>query len=546
MNTDFLSSTFYRRIFGRVALIGSILMCLSAVPARAAAVSDPPPIDTTAIPDSIKNLIFDVIELIDEMVVDEETKVESVVDSSLVRPDTVQIITTFVEDTLLTRELQTILGEVIDIETVDSIAVPAADTLAVAAAADTTGLLPAITIPRLTMCPEARAILRKKSAVGEVEQVPVNPIFMPIIFDGQLPENRPTLMTAGKEKKPLELYRRKSSVERDGEMNDLGRYAQARYIVDSPDKIRYTPEMMPEAIHIDKVKRRREFLTVERQPLPSLRELSGHKVKLKHWISELKSALQISQIYISENWYQGGTSNINLVSTQNYSLEYKDYEHDKMLFKNTIQWKLNISSAPDDTLRSYAISEDLFQIDSKFGYKAFGSFYYSASVTFKTQFFNHHKKNTHNRTASFLSPGEMNLNLGMTYNFTSKNKAMSTSLALSPLAYNLKCCIDKEIDPAKFGIEAGKKTINKVGSSFDATLKWQFMRNMSINSHLYYFTSYDRVQIDFENTFNFVLNRYFSTRLEFKMRYDDSVQPNAKGKFLQFKELLSFGLYFRI
>ena len=254
---------------------------------------------------------------------------------------------------------------------------------------------------------------------------------------------------------------------------------------------------------------------------------------------------KISQIYISDNWYQGGTSNINLISTQAYSIKYNDY-NDKILFENKIQWNLNISSAPDDTLRNYSISEDLFRIDSKFDYKAFKNFYYSTSLYFKTQFFNNYKKNTETRTASFLSPGELSYNLGMSHNYTSKNKSFTSSVSVSPFSYNLKTCIDEEMDPTKFGIEKEKKILHKFGSSFDTNIKWQFMRNMYLSSRLYYFTSYKHVQIDFENTFNFVLNRYFSTRIEFKMRYDDSADPNEKGSFIQIKEMLSFGLFFRI
>ena len=134
----------------------------------------------------------------------------------------------------------------------------------------------------------------------------------------------------------------------------------------------------------------------------------------------------------------------------------------------------------------------------------------------------------------------------MSHNYTSKNKSFTSSVSVSPFSYNLKTCIDEEIDPTKFGIEKEKKILHKFGSSFDTNIKWQFMRNMYLSSRLYYFTSYKHVQIDFENTFNFVLNRYFSTRIEFKMRYDDSADPNEKGSFIQIKEMLSFGLFFRI
>ena len=506
-----------------------------------------PAIDLSSMPDSLKKLILDALNLIEDLSIKESEKTEVLTDSSAVSVDTI-IKTTFVEDTIFTKEVRSIFSDVIDTSvTAAPPALAVTDTIRQEKTVkDSASVLPPIQIPTLKMCPEAQALLKKRDGFFMSENRPVNPIFLPIIFDGQRPSERPAITPKKGERNRYELKRRKSNIERDHEMNAIGAYAQAEFIVNSPDKVHYTPEMLPDAIHMERVKRRKEFLEMNIYETPRLRELHGHQVKLKHWISELNSALQISQIYISENWYQGGSSNINLISTQHYALDYKDYENDKILFENDIDWKLNISSAPDDTLRSYAISEDLFRIDSKFGYKAFLNFYYSVSLSFKTQFFNLYKKNTETRTASFLSPGEMNLNLGMTYNYTSKDKSLKTSASLSPLAYNLKTCIDKKIDPTKFGLEEGQTVMNKIGSSIEATIKWEFMRHMYLNSRFYYFTTYERVQIDFENTLNFVLNRYFSTRIEFKMRYDDSVEPNAKGSFLQFKELLSFGLYFRI
>ena len=504
-------------------------------------------IDLSAMPDSLKRLILDALNIIEDLSIKENEKTEVRADSNAVTVDTV-IKTTFVEDTIFTKEVRSILSDVIDTSvTAVPPALAAADTAREKKVEkDTAAVLPPIRIPKVTMCPEAQALLKKRNNALMTENRPVNPIFLPIIFDGQRPTERPSISVKKEERNRYELKRQKSNMERDREMSAIGEYAQAEFIVNSPDKVHYTPEMLPDAIHMERVKRRKEFLEVKGYEMPRLRELNGGPVKLKHWISELNSALQISQIYISENWYQGGASNINLISTQHYSLDYKDYENDKILFENDIDWKLNISSAPDDSLRSYAISEDLFRIDSKFGYKAFLNFYYSVSLSFKTQFFNLYKKNTETRTASFLSPGELSLNLGMTHNYKNKEESLETSVSLSPLAYNLKTCIDKEIDPTKFGLEEGQKVMNKFGSSIEASIKWEFMRHMYLNSRFYYFTSYERVQIDFENTLNFVLNRYFSTRIELKMRYDDSVAPNAKGSFLQFKELLSFGLYFRI
>ena len=544
----------YIRYFKHIAsLCCFVFLSLTIImPAQSAprTIPEAPPADTSSMPDSLTRLIQNIFSLIDSLEIKDSTRIDIHVDTTRLVKDTIFITTEFVEDSIMAQELLQQLDSIVGKKVVADIPIQKTDSvLAKPYAKDTLRKIPPKPQP-LKMCAQAQAILQEaknKFTIIPTHEIPVNPIFMPIIFNGQRPRDTPALYENIPEKKyvPYTIYRRKNSIDKAKSLAELGAYAQATAIIAHPEKVRYTPERLPKAIHLERMKKRREILTVKGPSTPRKFDIKGRPVKLKHWISSLQSALQISQIYISDNWYQGGTSNINLISTQAYSIKYNDY-NDKILFENKIQWNLNISSAPDDTLRNYSISEDLFRIDSKFDYKAFKNFYYSTSLYFKTQFFNNYKKNTETRTASFLSPGELSYNLGMSHNYTSKNKSFTSSVSVSPFSYNLKTCIDEEMDPTKFGIEKGEKILHKFGSSFDTNIKWQFMRNMYLSSRLYYFTSYKHVQIDFENTFNFVLNRYFSTRIEFKMRYDDSADPNEKGSFIQIKEMLSFGLFFRI
>ena len=544
----------YIRYFKHIAsLCCFVFLSLTIImPAQSAprTIPEAPPADTSSMPDSITRLIQNIFSLIDSLEIKDSTRIDIHVDTTRLVKDTIFITTEFVEDSIMAQELLQQLDSIVGKKVVADIPIQKTDSvLAKPYAKDTLRKIPPKPQP-LKMCAQAQAILQEaknKFTIIPTHEIQVNPIFMPIIFNGQRPRDTPALYENIPEKKyvPYTIYRRKNSIDKAKSLAELGAYAQATAIIAHPEKVRYTPERLPKAIHLERMKKRREILTVKGPSTPRKFDIKGRPVKLKHWISSLQSALQISQIYISDNWYQGGTSNINLISTQAYSIKYNDY-NDKILFENKIQWNLNISSAPDDTLRNYSISEDLFRIDSKFDYKAFKNFYYSTSLYFKTQFFNNYKKNTETRTASFLSPGELSYNLGMSHNYTSKNKSFTSSVSVSPFSYNLKTCIDEEMDPTKFGIEKGEKILHKFGSSFDTNIKWQFMRNMYLSSRLYYFTSYKHVQIDFENTFNFVLNRYFSTRIEFKMRYDDSADPNEKGSFIQIKEMLSFGLFFRI
>ena len=133
----------------------------------------------------------------------------------------------------------------------------------------------------------------------------------------------------------------------------------------------------------------------------------------------------------------------------------------------------------------------------------------------------------------------------MSYQYKNDKRKLELSAILSPLSYNLRFVLDdKSIDPASFSITEGK-SLSQYGSSVETTVKWEFIRNMLWNSRFFYFTNYDRIQIDFENSFDFILNRFFSTRLFLHMRYDDRQPKKDKDTYLQFKELLSFGFNYR-
>ena len=78
-----------------------------------------------------------------------------------------------------------------------------------------------------------------------------------------------------------------------------------------------------------------------------------------------------------------------------------------------------------------------------------------------------------------------------------------------------------------------------------ADIKWEFYHNMVWSCRLFYFTNYDHVQGDMENTFDFILNRFFSTRLFVHLRYDDARALNKDFGHFQLKELLSFGFNYK-
>lgn len=329
-----------------------------------------------------------------------------------------------------------------------------------------------------------------------------------------------------------------------------GRMRSARnyLIVNRPDLVKYNYENLPKApkeyvIINDPTKQTITIVEKPREILTSA--LESKPVKIKRWRTSFSSNIQLSQVYVSDNWYQGGNSSLNLLSDQLFTINYND-PSGKLLFENLIQWKFNLTTSAEDTVHSVRVSEDLFQINSKFGYKAFGKWYYSASMLFKTQLLTNYAANSMEKQAEFLSPGELNVGVGLSYSFAyEKPVKLSHTLTLSPLSYNLRFVALSGIDPTKFGIENGR-TRNDIGSSLDYTMTWDLRYNIRWMTHLYAFTNYKNVLLEWTNALDFSFSTYFSARLYVDLRYDDSVAPSPQFGYWQIKELLSLGFSYKL
>lgn len=320
-----------------------------------------------------------------------------------------------------------------------------------------------------------------------------------------------------------------------------------RYMINNLDQVKYNFYTLPEPpkryyAHTDPATMKitvDEFIPVEKMEA----NIAPVSIEKRHWIHGVKGSLQFSQAYISPNWYQGGNNNLNMLLNAVYQVKLNPVYHPNLLFENNVSYKLGVNSSPDDSLRNYNISEELFQINTKVGIKAARSWYYSMAMLLKTQFFHSYKSNTDDLKASFMSPGELNIGLGMTYNYLSKDKKVQFDVSISPLSYNLKTCFDSKINPTTFGIKEGHKALNSFGSSAEAKLAWQLARNVTWNSRLFVFSNYEYLQGDWENTFNFALNSYFSTQIYLHFRYDSHAPriDDSKWHRWQLKEILSFG-----
>lgn len=329
-------------------------------------------------------------------------------------------------------------------------------------------------------------------------------------------------------------------------VNDM-RY---KLMIEHPELVRYNEQMLPKPP---------EQVIVETDPSATeltvatgivngeqFKPVDRREVKMHNWLHTFVGSLHGTQAYISNNWYQGGENNLNLLGDIQWDCNLNQKLHPNWLFNNSLHYRLGIATAKGDSLRKYSINEDNFQFNSQLGYKAVKNWYYSATLLFKTQFLNNYITNTRTLAASFLSSGELNVGLGMTYNYKDQDGYKVLTLSIAPLSYDMKICRDIiNIDPTKFGIEAGHHTKHSFGSNFEMKFEWKITPSISWKTRVYAFTDYKYVQGDWENTFSFSVSSHLNTQIFTHLRYDKSRPWNEDWKYWQFKEILSFGLTYK-
>lgn len=389
----------------------------------------------------------------------------------------------------------------------------------------------------------------------------VSPLFMPILFKGDFLPHDLTFynLDSLKQATPYDklyptdtLFR---EVKRRMELDDMAyKYVQNNF----PTSFRYSMRDLPtERLKPNVIKK----TIYEDIPLKVEAEASFEDVEAptkfiperRYWTSKFESSIQFAQNYISPNWHKGGNSSLNLNNRE--FLQY-NYERDRIKFTNELELKNNVYTSPNDTLRNYKVSDDVFRLRSNFGYKAFSKWYYTLTMEFRTQLLSSYEENSDVKQSGLLSPYSYEVGLGMQYSLSkqftkNKHKKLEFNINIDPISFKFRQTIDKDIRLDKH-FKQDEKTgeyptkENQLGSNIDAVLDFRFNRDISWYSHLKYNTSYHRIEAEWENRFVFAWSRFFSTNISLSMRYDDGVaKVEDFNSHLQINELLSFGFNYR-
>ena len=305
------------------------------------------------------------------------------------------------------------------------------------------------------------------------------------------------------------------------------------------DKVGTVPEEKVEKV----AERARESIlyapVAEEAPAePGKVEVEVEVAKPDFWKFSGDYYLQFLQNYVSSNWYKGGESNYSMVGSLTLQANYNNKQ--KVKWDNKLEMKLGFQTSRGDTLHSLKTSEDLIRYTSKLGLQATKRWYYTLQVLAYTQFMRNFASNDPNVYSDFMSPFTLNVSLGMDYNAEWFDKKLIGTIHLAPLAYNFKY-VDRLALSTRYGIKEGRHTLNDFGSQFTVDMKWQLADNISWKTRIYGYTTYKRVEFEWENTLAFQFNKYISTNLFVFPRFDDGAKRDADHGYWQLKEYASVG-----
>lgn len=286
----------------------------------------------------------------------------------------------------------------------------------------------------------------------------------------------------------------------------------------------------------------------------------------KSWTHGGFVGLNVSQSHFS-NWTSGGQDNINGLSTFKYSANY---------LKGKSKWDNNIDLALGYSYFDFDMkplkTDDRINFSSLYGYDVVkDELFITANLNFQSQFADgfDYKTDSTNKISKFLAPAYLTVGLGTQY-----TPASWFSLNLAPASGRLTIVNDQTLaDKGAFGVkgalidpvtgeilEHGSKFRMELGAQLIANVNYEIFKNVIFTSKLVVFYDYMqtrefnalnkeygcRLDFDWDNAIVMKVNDWLNCNVTARLIYDEDIKPIEGDSFLQFKEVLSVGISYRI
>jgi hypothetical protein len=251
----------------------------------------------------------------------------------------------------------------------------------------------------------------------------------------------------------------------------------------------------------------------------------------KLWTKNGNISLLFNQSAYNKQWLGGGTSNIAGNFGINYDFNYK---------KGDVVWDNKFILAYGLTkikgAEMSAKTDDRLELNSLWGKKARGDWYYSIFFNFKTQMDSGYDKNNQ-KISHFFSPAYTQLGPGMLW-----KKSNNLSVNFSPATAKLILVHNHFTDfGSSFGVLQGDNSRFEFGASISGYYKFNVMANVSIENRLNLYSNYldnpQNVDIDYQMNLVMKINKYLSANVAVQAIYDDN-----SVKAVQVREIFGIGV----
>lgn len=282
---------------------------------------------------------------------------------------------------------------------------------------------------------------------------------------------------------------------------------------------------------------------------------------LQGWKTGGVFSLNFSQVSLT-NWSAGGDNSISLNGITNV---FANYKMGNSTWDNTLDLAYGIMKQGKEGVRK---TNDRLDFMSKYGQRAYKSWYYAALVNVRTQMapgYNYPDDST--VISNFMAPGYVLGALGMDYKPND-----NFNVFVSPITMRMTIVNDTKLaDAGAFGVEKavyddmgkllshGKKTRAEYGGYLRSLWKVDIMENVKMVSKLDLFSNYgdhpERIDVNWEVLVALKVNEYISATISTHLVYDHDIDiavddngdgiVDAVGPRTQFKEVLGVGLTYK-
>ncbi|MFV5687468.1 DUF3078 domain-containing protein [Flavobacterium sp. ZT3R25] len=257
-------------------------------------------------------------------------------------------------------------------------------------------------------------------------------------------------------------------------------------------------------------------------------ETSNDTIKL--WTKKGNISLLFNQTAFNSKWLGGGTSNL----AGNFGLNYDfNYKKGDVIWDNKFIAAYGLTKVTGSKISK---TDDRLELNSLWGKKAKGDWYYSLFFNFKTQMDVGYDKDG-NTISHFFSPAYIQFGPGIWW-----KKSNNLSVNFSPATAKLIVVHDHFTDfGPSFGVLQGDNSRLEFGASISGYYKFNVMTNISVENRVNLYSNYldkpQNIDIDYQMNILMRINKYITANLALQGIYDDNTI-----KAVQVREVFGLGV----